>query len=311
MRKLLLLAFIFYTSLISPCFGTTWYAQGAGNMSAVTWNSVSGGGGSNLTWNSQANGDIFESNNYAITVDVDPRGTTLSGTDKVHLKTTGGGGFSVATSTSPITINADITAVATDCLAVSGTANASPALTIVGNIRGGGAPGTEGVVDTHTVGQVVVRGDITGGTENTTAYGYSWSGASGSLSITGNVTAQAASGLNFTGTSATGVKLTGNAIGSSTNGNSGVLSSYGSGPITIIGNIISGKGVGASGYIIYTPAATNYILMPKDSSYSPGTIDAHATEMPTNPGVANVKKGTTYGSYTGTMSSGGGGAWAF
>ncbi len=295
----------------SPCFGASWYAQGAGNMSAVTWNSASGGGGSNLTWNSQANGDIFESNNYAITVDVDPRGTTLSGTDKVQLKTTGGGGFSVATSTSPITIHADIVAGTTDCLTVSGNANASPALTIVGNITGGAASGIEGVVDTHTVGTVVVQGNITGGTVSTTAYGYNWNGATGSLSITGNVTASVANGLFFSGASTTGVTVTGNAIGSSTNGNSGVLSSYGSGPITIIGNIISGKGMGAAGYIIYTPAATNYVLFPKDSSYTRGTVDAHATEMPTNPGVKNVKAGTTYGSFTGTLSSSGGGAWAF
>lgn len=295
----------------SPCLGATWYAQGAGNMSAITWNSAPGGGGSNLTWNNQANGDIFESNNYAITIDVDPRGTTLSGTDKVHLKTTGNGGFSVATSTSPITIHADITAVGTDCLSISGTANATPALTIVGNITGGGASGIEGVVDTHTVGQVVVQGNITGGTVSTTAYGYTWNGATGSLSITGNITAQVAFGLYFTGASSTGVTITGNAIGSSTNGNAGVLSSYGSGPIYLTGNIISGKGMGAAGYIIYTPTTTNYILFPKDTSYTPGTVDTHATEMPTDPGVANVKSGTTYGSFTGTMSSGGGGAWAF
>jgi parallel beta-helix repeat protein len=78
--------------------------------------------------------------------------------------------------------------------------------------------------------------------------------------------------------------------------------------ITVTGNIISSAyNIGAYGHILLTPAATNYILTPKDSSYTLGTIDTHATEMPTNPGAANVNSGVNYGSFTGTLVGGGGG----
>ena len=205
---LIILAAYFAAVICSPCFGATWYANALNgqNINYTTggagWFQTDTGActanGTQLTWDAQGNGDIFEANGCAgIVVNVDPRGTGLSGTQKVVLKTTEASGtFSAVTSTSPITIHADITAVAGDGLTVTGTANANPALSIVGNITGGNASGIEGVIDTHTVGTVVVTGDITGGTSSITAYGYNYNSATtNGLSITGNVTGNYAIGL--------------------------------------------------------------------------------------------------------------------
>jgi hypothetical protein len=81
---------------------------------------------------------------------------------------------------------------------------------------------------------------------------------------------------------------------------------------TITGKDIAGRyATGIRGKVLYTPAATDYILRAKAASYTRGTVDEHAVEMPTDPGIANVKTGTTYGSFTGTMSGGGGSAYAY
>jgi hypothetical protein len=102
--------------------------------------------------------------------------------------------------------------------------------------------------------------------------------------------------------------MTGNCVGSDTVTASGCYISGGT--FTLTGKLIFGKKGGAvyqAGSIFYfTPAATDYLLAAKDSSYVLGTIDSHATELPTNPGESNVKSGVTYGSFTGTYSAAGG-----
>lgn len=131
-------------------------------------------------------------------------------------------------------------------------------------------------------------------------------------SISGILTPGTVHGVYCSNSSAY-VNVTGTIKGSNTSTNAnGFLN--GGGSATITATLLNGLkspawGVGGvSNY--YTPRATDYVLFAKDSSYTIGTIDSHAVVMPTDPGVANVKLGTAYGSFTGTL-AGGGGAYVF
>ena len=168
-----------------------------------------------------------------------------------------------------------------------------------------------GINSTHTVQTITITGNVTGGS-NGSAFGLYANGATGGFTISGNVnvgTASGASGVSL----ANGVSVTiqGNVYGHDTYNTSGATVTGGS-QLTVTGNIIHGKvGQAVGGRTFFVPAsATNYTLYSKDSSYVLGTVDSHATEMPSDPGIANVKSGVTYGTYTGTYSAGGG-AWAF
>jgi hypothetical protein len=254
-------------------------------MSGCIWNTTPGAscaatGGTTLTWANREAGDTFVANGcVGIIVDVDPGVSDTS----VNLTTVTGSGnaggtFLATTSTSPITIHANLVAGTTDCLGISGNANANPALTIIGNITGGSASNIDGVVDTHTVGTVVIGSSgtpstITGGT-SASAMGYNQTGAGPTIffangvaatgtgmynnsastwTVTGNMTGLgAAHGMQL---DAAGViNITGNCIGNDT-GSSGVgCYSSSSGTITIVGNIINGtRSCGANGRYVWNP----------------------------------------------------------
>jgi hypothetical protein len=263
MKKLLcqfILALMILT-LASPSFASTWFAQAATPATAVNIDTVGlwvptstgtcTGSGTALVWASRTNADIFYANGCtAITVDVDPALTTGK-ISTVGTGGTAGGNFLAVTSASPITITSPIESGTTPCLSITGSANANPALTIVGAVTGGSAASAYGISDSHTVGQVNLTGAVTAGS-NGSAYGYYYNAATGSLQITGNVTAATAIGL-YTGT--VGATVIGDCAASTSATAQGCYAGS-SGAITVTGNIIDTvKTVGASGYILWQPSS--------------------------------------------------------
>ena len=257
-----------------------------------------------------------------------------------------GGQFTVATTgwDSPTTMLANLETGGTTgaALAVTGNGNLNPVLTLgaVGSpitITGGSANGMYGVSIGHTVGTVAVYANSTGGS-NSTAYGCYW-GNTGPGSYTGNATGATAPG--FFNNAGANITLTGNATGSNSASTGEGVRSNSTGIVTIVGNIIAGtRSVGANGAIAWNPGASNYVTYPNgtavfvglppaagsvlttaniisstDGSVTAGTFDEAARN--TDPGIANVKSGTTYkiqnSDLTGTMSAtgGGSGAWSF
>jgi hypothetical protein len=291
-----------------PAHAATWYATSSSvNINTTSlWVPTQGascaGSGTALVWGAQANGDTFNANGCtALAINVDPGSVSA----QVTLTTDGtnGGAFTLTMANLGTigTIHANVTATKTTVVALSGTTSSG---TISGNITGGSTASQNGITDTASSGTLTVIGNVTGGSASA-AEGLAQS-AAGPIVITGNVTAgSAVSADGIEDASATGtVTITGNCIGSNTVVAYGCYAHGTSTSLTLTGNLINGlHGPGVVGSLFFTPAATNYILSPKDASYTLSTIDTHATEMPTNPGVSNVASGTTYGSYTGTLST--------
>lgn len=198
-------------------------------------------------------------------------------------------------------------------LAVSGTGNLNPVLTIVGSITAGAASNMNGLTLTHTAGAVVITGNLTGGISNASAHGVKSSGTTGVVNVTGNATAQTGTGLYLDSTVTTGSAIiTGDCIASSTAAAYVGFGCYsiGAGIIDVRGNMVAGTvcDTGAAGNITWSPpAGSNYIKITGD-----GTPAFYYASVA--PAAASVVVGTsvvdsTDGSYdAGTAVKGG--AWA-
>jgi hypothetical protein len=307
MKRLSVILVLLFSSLCGHA--ATWYATSSTvNINAVgLWVPTQGascaGSGTALIWGAQATGDVFNANGCtALAINVDPGSVSAQVT--LTTDTTFGGGFTLTMANLGTigTIHAHVTATKTVAVALSGTTSSG---TISGNITGGNASTAYGINMTSTTGTLTVIGTVTGGTFATGNGINAAGGASAIILVTGNASVgSGATGGNGLSLSTTMVgTITGNCNGSDSSPQNGCFASS-TGSLTVIGNIINGKrGWGANGTILFTPAATNYILTPKDTSSTLGTIDTHAIETPTNPGVTNVRLSTVYGSFTGTMTS--------
>lgn len=248
--------------LASPSFGATYYACIAGDIDvADAWEDAAGCDGSTFTITGAfpASGDVLESNNLAMVINVDPGPNGI-----VTLQNTAGDGFSTVTSVSPITITANGTTIddTVPILTISGTADANPALTIAGNTTwtGGDSSQDYAISDGHTVGYVVLGSAgnpvaIQGGS-NSTAYGYY---VSANAPITGwaNSTAGTSASGFYVNSATTLISLTGNCTGSSgSNSAMGCYVSHSGGHLVLTGNIVNtARSFGAGGPIRYTPIA--------------------------------------------------------
>jgi hypothetical protein len=314
-RLLTILLFI----LASPLYAATWYATSSSvNINATSlWVPTQGascaGSGTALVWGAQANGDTFNANGCtALAVNVDPGSGTWTGTSAGNCGTgggtttlttdaTNGGAFTYATANS-LVMHMNVTATKTTALTISGTtANGG---TICGNLIGGSTSSQFAINDTHSSGTVYYVGNTTGGSAS--ASGLDINGA-GTFNIVGNASAGSVGSGFSTATGSATINMTGNCIGSNSSGQAFGCVNTNAATFTLTGNLISGlKGGAYYGAIIYTPAASNYTLYAKDSSYTLNTINTHSTLMPTDPGVSNVKSGVVYGAGTGTYGGGAG-----
>jgi hypothetical protein len=346
MKKLLLILAIIFIAV--PSFATVYYGGAAGkniNADDLWYTAVTGscaGDGSPVAWSTVGAGThTLVANGCTIAI---PNGANLTvtaakitnkETDDPDADCVDGGTFTYTTSADyTLTINAEIEAGGTaDCIAISGSAAGSARVTInTGPITGGSAANIDGIYDTHTSGEVVIGSTgnlvtITGGS-NSTARGYNYT-ATGAGTVKAYANGVGATAIGIINASInSGAILTlyeGKCQGSDSSLAHG-CSTGTAGNITLSGaNIISSTYcMGVSGKIYSAPGATNYILLPVDSSYATGTIDTHAVVYgPVDDGdgwdnsgtlttEAEIKSGEKIGTATGTMSSsGGGGAWLF
>ncbi len=283
------------------------------------------GDGTYTAWGTITTSDILMAN--GCTVIIPNTASTKFDVSKITNKTDGtgtdGGQFTYVTAASytpEIAANIEAGGTTGACLAISGTSGAGLKIgyTKAVTITGGSASSIAGISDTHSgtgndvlIGSSSFAATLKGGTNSTTTYAYLLNGT-GSTVIYGNSTA-VANGFGIYLTAAGSITHTGNCTGSDSVVVAGCGNNAPTGTYILTGSIISGtKCLGVQGNITYTPAATDYILIKKDASYAAGTIDAHATEMPSDPGKANVKSGTEYGSFTGTLDvSGSGSPYAY
>lgn len=332
--KRILLTICAVLVLAGPCFGATWYAcagsknidsVSSGTTSDVWYSEAACSGGSYYAWTSVFNdglnaGDILEANaQTAILVNVNPGATGK----KVHLKNLNGGNFTFTFNTlGATTINADITAGTADCLLVSGAGSAGTELTIVGNLTGGGTSGADAVYDTHTgAGAIVaVTGALTGGTSTQTP-GYNFVSATGSVTITGNVTASAnCYALRVAGAAPATVE--GDCIGTDTAEYPACYAAMG--PIIVTGNIVNGtRSTGGTGAIRWQPSSSQKYMKFNGGgtvvyasaglgSDSDGTqITGENTAAKVSTGTYFIKKDDGVHTQGSASSSGGGGAWGF
>lgn len=318
MKKLLLILCLLFST---NAFATDWYAcSGSGNMSTRDWYSNPGSEIADCTcvsptgqliWNNQALGDSFYANGCSISIDVDPQGTGQSAGTVTIRTDTGigrtGGTFTVATSTSPITVHANREAGTSVCLAVSGSANANPALTLLGYSKGGSGINTHGTQSSHTVGTLALGTAVNTGGSGAGARGFYLSSA-GPVTFSGSCIGKLAAGCENAG----GGNYTwaADCIGSDTSVDTVGCRNASTGSITITSNLLNNtKGAAISGNVYWNPAsASNYYRVQGPTSGSWEYLS-----MP--PAITDVKNGVTYGSdgtnplvgnYT---ASGGGGTW--
>lgn len=290
--KKILLSLLIILCLASPVYATNYYAcQAAQNLTGdATWCTAAQVSGScaataaRTAWATvTADSPTLYANGCTVVINDSFTAVALSTADGDGAgAAVAGGGFTLATGTvSGKTFTTAVAAGSTPCVVISGNGAGTPVDTFVGAITGGASTNAHGISTTHTVGTIQITGNVGNGA-GTPNYG-AFLNSAGLITITGNCTgtATAQSGAGCYGAS--------------------------TGTITITGKIIHGtRTAGAQGAIIFTPGVTDYVLYPKDTSYSIGTVNAYATEMPTDPTAAKVLLDTHYGSYTGSMAPGGG-----
>ena len=316
MKRFLPLLFLL---LSAPLYATTWYAtSSSANINAVgLWVPTSTGSctgsGTPLVFGLQANGDVFDANGCTlIQLNIDPGTATgasqgVCGTTTVQVTIQGnashGGSFEYPATT--LVIHANVIA-GTNSYTV--LVNGSGGGTLCGTVTGSSVTTSTEAMSFGSSGTIqYVVGNVAGGSVAGAVgiYGV----GTGALTVIGNVTsgsATAAYGMSLADGGSGSVTVNGNCVGSNTVATAGCYSFGTGGTFTLNGDIINGlKATGQFGPILYTPSATGYILYPKDSSYTLGTIDSHAILMPTDPGSTNVKSGVQYGPNTGSYSGGG------
>ena len=308
-----------------PSWAVTWYATSPSvniNTSSLWVPTSTGtctGSGTPLIWGSQANGDVFNANGCtALAVNVDPGS---SGTVQVTLTNdvTNGGGFTCATAIGPATIHANVTATKATGMATTGSSGSG--CNVSGNLQGGStASAADGVSDAHTSGAsaITYTGTITGGSTGGNNFGLIATN-SGTVHVVGSVIAGTGStgGISATNTPTT---ITGNCIGSDTASTTVgcVGGTGGTNGIVVTGGLVNGKiGQAAIGNVHLSATATNYVVIPENSSFvvtnclTAAQVAAgsctNAAILPADPGVANVLTGTNYGPFTGTYTPSGGG----
>ena len=208
-----------------------------------------------------------------------------------------------ATTSSQITVDMSATGINGNATIDCGT----------GNITGGGVSGTiiTTVASTNTL---TITGNLvfSGSTANRSVLRVSTTGNNPSIVINGNVTGGAGSyaiGIYiYNGTYSGSITVNGNVTGGSAANAAGIEGgSDVTGTIALTGNIVDGSAAPA----IYWPSTV---------TWTPGNTYYHQTSSgvtlynDTDPGIANVKSGTTYYYKSGTIKTGtlagGGGAWA-
>lgn len=322
MRKILL-ALLLVLLLPTYANATTYYACSNANLDAANlFDDDAGCASAEFEYAGAlpAAGDVIEANTYTITINTNP-----GPNGAVTLQNTAGGGFTVATNATPMTITANGKAIGAALLTITGDANANPALNISGDTTwtGGNGSAEYAIADTHTVGTVVFGSAghpvaVVGGS-NQTAYGYYTATVS---PTTGYVTAtgSAAIGWYSSGAVAHSFLAGSSCVGSDSSTYASGCASYSTNAAAYIsitgGNIINGtKATGAIGVIRWIPTSPssdvtgNYVKFDGGgTAVYVGTNTDDATKALTTFYYIDPTDGT---SDQGSASSSGGGAWGW
>lgn len=206
----------------------TYFARKSGNINATDVWATTPSGTAGDFFGSFTTSDVLMSNGFTVTLNVN---TTVGEIrNDTNEGATTGGSFTLSSS---ITLRANIIAGSATCVTHS-SGNAI----IIGNITGGSANAAYGV-SAGSTGSLIVIGSIFGGTISGTSHGMNIS-AIGTVTITGNINGSVttnAAGLNIA--AATTISITGTISGAS--------SGYGitvnaNALMTITGTVIGGSG---------------------------------------------------------------------
>jgi hypothetical protein len=267
---------------------TTYYAQaGSTNIdTASLWNTESAGGGSTLTWaNLQADDILCANGKTGININV---GFTCAKITTETLDGAGGGGFTISTA---LTVNANIVAGGTACLAASNGSGQN--VTWNGNVTGGTGAACYGVNKTYS-GAWIGTGNYTGGSATGTSYGLHANGYQSTITIVGNVLNGTSQGIYFLNDCTATTKGTAGATNSTV---PSITIASGS-TLTFTGNMIFGYvapiSMVSGAVFYYTPGATNY------TDY-PTTGPARIKQYNDIPDVANVLDTDTVAGVAGTF----------
>lgn len=299
----------------------TYYAQATGNFTgnASFWNTAANGSGSTGT---PGSGDICYANAKTVTVnasvDLSPGGQIRT---DAGAGTTGGG-FNL--SANGVSIKADCFGGSTTI--INSSAAAGNAVTVIGNIVASATNGQSGINHTgigtlnitgnatagfasangvfnQNAGTVVITGNAFGSASATSAGANN--NSTGIVTVSGTATGGGVSGSYGITNNSAGTISAGVAIGGSANGSYGLNNPSGN---ATVGGIQYGS-TGQSptlGLIKLVPATTNTAVFLNSTS---GNSTLVPNSNYTDPGIAQVKNGTTYtyagASLTGTLSAGG------
>jgi hypothetical protein len=317
MRRLFFCVLIL-AAIPTASYSATYYGCADQEITATgTFEDQADCAGTPLTWASLANGDVLNANGRTISIANDIGSVSVAVTLQV---TATGGGYTYNTSavTGKILYTNITNDQTTQALLISGSGSDNPVLTINGNITGGSTSSDYGVLDTHTVGRVVINGTATGGT-NTTAYAYRYAGATSHATDITSCVGDTADGCMTVGT---GTIYVATCTGDEDSQASGCYGSVG-GPIVITGNIIGTPyASGARGAYIWEPSlASNYLKIfngGSDFLYVFAALgNSGGTKISAANTAAEIKSGTyfvksddgVYTNGTASTSSGSASAW--
>ena len=175
-------------------------------------------------------------------------------------------------------------------------------LSVTGTVTGGAAAANYGIeVNTSAPTAVTVVGNVLSGTSNSGQAIY-MNANPGAFTITGNVTASACQGLLC----ATAFTVNGTVIGTLTSWtNQHAVENLSAGLMTLTGPFVTGPYRSVPFHVFrvaLSPIANSYFEWRDDSSAEGSAYRLYSTDTtPTVPAAANVRTGTTYGAFTGTM----------
>jgi hypothetical protein len=217
-----------------------YFARKAANINATDiWATTAGGSAADV-FSTFTSSDVLHSNSFAITVNVD---TTVGEVRNDNANSaTAGGSFTLSNG---VTLTANVFAGSTNVTCVTYGGSAGNSAAIVGNIVGGTLANNGHGSSNTSSGTLNITGNVTAGSSGTT-HGVTNS-STGTVNITGNATGGAsASGIAILNSSTGTVNVTGNATGGASAASIGA-SNASTGTITITGSAIAGNnGIGAN-----------------------------------------------------------------
>jgi hypothetical protein len=217
-----------------------YFARKAANINATDiWATTAGGSAADV-YSTFTSSDVLHSNSFAVTVNVD---TTVGEARNDNANSaTAGGSFTLSNG---VTLTANVFAGSTNVTCVTYGGSAGNSAAIVGNIVGGTFSNNGHGSNNTSSGTLNITGNVTAGSSGTN-HGVT-NNSTGTVNVTGNATGGAsASGIAILNSSTGTVNVTGNATGGASAASIGA-SNASTGTITITGSAIAGNnGIGAN-----------------------------------------------------------------